>query len=86
MMVLKAAANSSPKDLAKAIAAHLREGHQLQVMAMGAAAVNQTMKATATARGHLAHEELDLIAQPAFEVSLDGKTQMLFTLTLIRRL
>lgn len=52
------------------MAALLRSRGEVEVQAIGPAAVNQAVKALAIARGYLAGDGLDLTAQPAF-VKLD---------------
>ncbi|WP_442877241.1 stage V sporulation protein S [Deinococcus sp. YIM 134068] len=61
---------SRPNAVAGAVAALLRSRGQVEVQAIGPAAVNQAVKALAIARGYLAGDGLDLTAQPAF-VKLD---------------
>jgi len=73
MNVLKVSATSNPKSVAGALAAVLRERGEAEVQAIGAAAVNQAVKAIAIARGYVAPNGIDLVAVPAFaEVQIDG--------------
>ncbi len=73
MDVLKVSATSNPKSVAGALAAVLRERGEAEVQAIGAAAVNQAVKAIAIARGYVAPNGIDLVAVPAFaEVQIDG--------------
>ncbi len=74
MEVLKVSAKSNPKSVAGALAAVLREKGSAEVQAVGAGAVNQSIKAIAIARGFVAPNGIDLIAIPAFtEISIDGE-------------
>lgn len=66
MEKLKISANTKPGAAAGAIAGILRKDKALEVQAIGAAAVNQTVKAIAVARGFVAANGLDLICRPAF--------------------
>lgn len=68
---LRVSGQSRPNAVAGAIAALLRTQGQVEVQAIGPAAVNQAVKAIAIARGYLAGNHLDLTVQPAF-VKLDG--------------
>ncbi|VBB05652.1 sporulation stage v protein s [Lucifera butyrica] len=74
MEVLKVSAQSSPKSVAGALAAVLREKGSAEVQAVGAGAVNQAIKAVAIARGFVAPNGIDLVTIPAFaEISIDGE-------------
>jgi len=74
MEVLKVSANSQPKSVAGAIAAVLREKGAVEVQAVGAGAVNQSVKSIAIARGYVAHNGIDLICIPAFaKIEIDGE-------------
>ncbi len=74
MEMLKVAAKSNPKSVAGALTAMLREQGAAELQAVGAGAVNQTVKAIAIARGFIASNGIDLIAIPAFaEVTIDGE-------------
>jgi len=66
MEVLKVGASSQPKTVAGAMAAVLREQGAVEVQAVGAGAVNQTVKAIAVARGYVAPNGIDLICIPSF--------------------
>lgn len=74
MDTLKVASKSNPKKVAGAIANLLPENQQVQLQAIGAGAVNQTIKAIAIARGFVAPSGLNLICIPAFsEVEINGE-------------
>jgi len=74
MEVLKVSSKSSPKSVAGALAAVLREKGKAEMQAIGAGAVNQSIKAIAIARGYVAPNGLDLIAIPAFtEIEIDNE-------------
>lgn len=71
---LRVSGSSRPNAVAGAIAALLRSQGQVEMQAIGPAAVNQAVKALAIARGYLAGDGLDLTAQPAF-VKLDTEAE-----------
>jgi len=74
MEVLKVSANSQPKSVAGAIAAVLREKGSVEVQAVGAGAVNQSIKSIAIARGYVAPNGIDLICIPALaKIEIDGE-------------
>ena len=76
MTVLKVSAQSNPKSVAGALASVVREQGTAEIQAIGAGAVNQTMKAIAIARGYLAPAGVDLVAFPAFiDVEIDGQVR-----------
>lgn len=64
--VLHVAHGSAPASVAGAIAGTIRERGSCELQAIGAGAVNQTVKAIAIARGFLAPSGMDLICVPAF--------------------
>ncbi len=74
MEVLKVGASSQPKTVAGAMAAVLREQGAVEVQAVGAGAVNQTVKAIAVARGYVAPNGIDLICIPSFaKIMIDNE-------------
>jgi len=74
MDVLKVSAKSNPKSVAGALAAVLRESGTAEMQAVGAGAVNQSIKAIAIARGFVAPNGINLITIPAFvEIAIDGE-------------
>jgi stage V sporulation protein S len=77
MDLLKVSAWSNPKSVAGAIAGVLRERGRVDVQVIGAAALNQAVKAIAIARSYVAAEGLDPICIPAFqdiEIGGEGRT------------
>lgn len=66
MDVLKVSAKSDSSAVAGAIANYVKENGKIEVQAIGAGAVNQTVKAIAIARGFVAPQGIDLICIPAF--------------------
>lgn len=74
MALLKVSADSKPKSVAGAIAAVVREQETVEIQAVGAAAVNQAVKAIAIARGYVAPNGIDLVCVPAFaDIQIDGE-------------
>lgn len=66
MDVLKVSAKSNPNSVAGALANVLREHGSAELQAIGAGAINQSVKAVAIARGFVAPSGVDLICIPAF--------------------
>ena len=64
--VLKVSKDSKVNAVAGSIAAMVREKQHVEVSAIGAAAVNQAVKALAAARGFVATDGYDLYFVPAF--------------------
>lgn len=76
MTVLKVSAQSNPKSVAGALASVVREQGTAEMQAIGAGAVNQSMKAIAIARGYLAPAGINLVAIPSFiDVEIDEQTK-----------
>ena len=74
MEVLKVSAKSSPNSVAGALASVVRQSGGAEIQAIGAAAINQAVKAVAIARGIVAPSGVDLVCVPAFaEVDIDGE-------------
>jgi stage V sporulation protein S len=75
--LLKVSAWSNPKSVAGAIAGVLRERGFVDVQVIGAAALNQAVKAIAISRSYTAAEGIDPICVPAFqdiEINGEGRT------------
>lgn len=74
MEELKVSSHSDPKAVAGALAAVVREDKKVELQAVGAGAVNQTIKAIAISRGYVAPNGMDLVMIPAFtEIEIDGE-------------
>ncbi|HOJ77303.1 MAG TPA: stage V sporulation protein S [Bacillota bacterium] len=74
MEILKVSANSNPNSVAGALAGIIREKGRAEIQVIGAASINQAMKAIAIARGYVAPSGIDLIFIPSFaEVEIDGE-------------
>ncbi|WP_138206684.1 stage V sporulation protein S [Haloimpatiens lingqiaonensis] len=74
MEVLKVSAQSSPKSVAGALAAIVRDNKTAEIQAIGAGSVNQSIKAIAIARGFVAPNGIDLVTIPAFsQIDIDGE-------------
>src|SRR6266571_1443982 len=74
--LLKVSAWSNPKSVAGAIAGVLRERGHVDVQVIGAAALNQAVKAVAIARSYVAAEGLDPICIPGFTtVDINGESR-----------
>lgn len=74
MEVLKVSNHSQPKSVAGAIAAVMRECGSVECQAVGAGAVNQTVKSIAIARGYVAPNGISLVCIPAFsKIEIEGE-------------
>lgn len=74
MEVLKVSSKSSPNAVAGALAGVIREKGSAEIQAIGAGAINQSVKAIAIARGFVAPSGLDLVCVPAFvDIQIDGE-------------
>lgn len=72
--LLKVSSKSNPASVAGAIAGMIRETGRCEVQAIGAGAVNQTVKAIGIARGYVAPGGIDLVAIPAFlDIEVQGE-------------
>ncbi len=73
MEIIKVSARSRSTAVAGAIAGVIREKHYAEVQAIGASAVNQSLKATAIARGYLQEDGVTIACIPVFtDVMIQG--------------
>ncbi len=73
MEPLRVSTKSQPKSVAGAIAAMINDYQRAEILAVGAGAVNQAIKAIAITRGFLAPRGVDIVVVPAFtNVDIDG--------------
>lgn len=74
VQVLQVASSSQPASVAGAIAGVIRERRFCELQAIGAGAINQTVKAIAIARGYLAPSGIDLMCTPSFaDIEINGE-------------
>ena len=66
MDTIKVSSNSLPNKVAGALTCMLREKKKVAVQVIGAASLNQAIKAIAIARGYLIPSGEDLIVIPSF--------------------
>lgn len=66
ILILRVSATSKPGAVAGALASSLRDHKSVELQAIGAAAVNQAVKAVAIARGFTAPNGSNLSFVPAF--------------------
>jgi stage V sporulation protein S len=65
--ILRVKANSSAQSVASALAHAIYDSRKVKLRAIGAGAVNQSVKALAIARGYVAPRGIDLAFRPGFE-------------------
>ena len=74
MEVLYVSAKSIPNSVAGALAGIVREKNGAEIQAIGAGAINQSIKAVAIARGFMAPSGIELVVIPAFtDIEIDGE-------------
>ena len=82
MDVIKVKATSRTAAVAGAIAGVVREHHRAEVQAIGAGAINQSVKALVLATGYLAEDGINVVCIPEFvDVDIDGKVRTAIKLT-----
>lgn len=82
----RVASRTDPKALASAITHALYSHETVQLSAVGAAAVNQAIKAVAVARGFLAGRRMDLSVVPEFAtVQMPDAEVSTIVLVVVRR-
>ncbi len=74
MEMLKVSSKSNPNSVAGALANVFREKGIVEIQAIGAGALNQSIKAIAIARGFVAPSGKNLVCTPAFaDIVIDGE-------------
>lgn len=72
--ILKVSSKSNPNSVAGMIAHTIKENKKVEVQAIGAGAINQTVKAIAIARGFVAPAGINLVCIPGFvEVEVENE-------------
>ena len=76
MDMIKVSANSRTSAVAGAIAGVVREHKRAEVQAIGAGAVNQSVKALVLAIGYLKNDGIEVVCIPEFvDVTIDDKVR-----------
>ena len=84
--LIKVSATSRPSSVAGAIAGMMREDGTVEMQAIGAGAVNQAMKAVATARGYLSEDGIEIGCAPSLnEIEIDGREMTAIRLSIFKR-
>jgi stage V sporulation protein S len=74
MDIIKVSGKSRTSAVAGAIAGVFRENKRVEVQAIGASAINQSVKAMALARSYLSEDGYDVVFIPEFvDVEIDEK-------------
>ncbi|OPL08400.1 MAG: stage V sporulation protein S [delta proteobacterium ML8_F1] len=74
MEILKVSSKSNPNSVAGALAGVIREHGAAEIDAIGAGAVNQSIKAIVIARGFLSPAGIDLVFVPVFsDIEINGE-------------
>ena len=86
MRVLKVSSTTKPNSIAGAIAGIIREEGKVQIQTIGAAALNQTIKGIAIARGFIAPTGKEVVCIPFFnDIEVNGETRTAIVLTVETR-
>ena len=86
MNICKVSGTSAPKKVAGYIAHNIEKNQDVQLQVIGAAAVNQCIKAIAIARTFLAKQGVDLVCSPNFSVmTSDDKTYTILKILVKRQ-
>ena len=86
MDVIKVRGTSRTSAVAGAIAGVFRENHRAEVQAIGASAVNQSVKALALSRSYLAQDGIDVVFISEFvDVEIEDKIRTAIRFTVEER-
>lgn len=86
MKILKVSSTTRPNSIAGAIAGIIREEGKVQIQTIGAAALNQTIKGIAIARGYIAPTGNEILCIPFFkDIEVNGETKTAIVLTIETR-
>jgi stage V sporulation protein S len=84
--VLKVSGKSNPNSVAGALASVLRQKGSAELQAIGAAALNQAVKAIAIARGFVAPSGMELVCIPSFtQITINGEERTAIRLIVEQR-
>lgn len=82
MDIIKVSGNSRTSAVAGAIAGVFRDFGVAEIQAIGAGAVNQSIKAMVLAKGYLFEDGYNVVFSPEFtEVDIDGKVRTAIKIT-----
>lgn len=83
-IVLKVASSSNPSSVAGALVKNMQEGKEVELLAVGAGAINQAVKSVAIARGYISPQGVDITIKPGFEdVEIEGSKKTAVKLIVI---
>ena len=86
MDILRVSGSSITSKVAGAIAGVIRDRGHVAVQAIGAAAVNQTVKAIALARSYLQEDGIEIVFIPEFvDVEIDNEVRTALRFSVERR-
>ena len=83
IMVLRASAKTNPNKLAGSAVKNMQEGKEVEIVAVGAGAINQVVKSLIIARSFVSSTGKDMVFKAGFmEVEIEGlkKTAVKFYL------
>lgn len=84
LLTLKVAGKSNPATVAGAIANNIREGKDIEVVAMGPQSVNQAIKAITISRSYLTDDKIELTFRSEFmHLELDGERKSAIKIVVI---
>jgi stage V sporulation protein S len=87
MDIVRVSSSSPTAKVAGAIAGIMREKGHVAVQAIGAAAVNQAVKALAVARGYLQEDGIEIAIIPEFvDIEIDNQERSVMKFWVERRL
>ncbi|WP_249028752.1 stage V sporulation protein S [Tannockella kyphosi] len=66
MEIMKVSSSSSPTSVAGALSSMIRSKEEISIQVIGAAALNQAIKAIAIARGYVVSTGIEIACVPAF--------------------
>ncbi len=86
MKILRVSSTTKPNSIAGAIAGIIREDGRVQIQTIGAAALNQTIKGIAIARGYIAPTGNEIVCVPFFkDIEVNGEIKTAIVLTVETR-
>lgn len=83
MEILKVSSKSNPNSVAGALANIFKEKDKVEIQAIGAGALNQSIKAIIICRGFLAPSGKNIVCTPAFtDITIDSEERTAIRLIL----
>lgn len=85
-MELKVSSKSNPRLVAGSIVGNLNDGKDVEIICVGAGAINQAIKSVTIARSYTIVSAVDLLISPSFKlIEVDGREFSAINLKIVKQ-